>query len=99
MAAKPLDLHPEALEEWKSAVAWYLERNETAAVNFVAEVDQAIDLIAASPQRWPKGLHKTRKFVLQRFPFALVYREKGDIVQVLAIAHGHRKPGYWKGRL
>jgi len=36
MAAKPLDLHPEALEEWKSAVAWYLERNETAAVNFVS---------------------------------------------------------------
>jgi hypothetical protein len=41
MAAKPLDVHPEALEEWKSAVTWYLERNETAAVNFVAELDQA----------------------------------------------------------
>jgi hypothetical protein len=57
MGAKPLDLHPEAFEEWKSAVAWYLERNETAAMNFVAEVDQAIDLIAESPHRWPKGLH------------------------------------------
>jgi plasmid stabilization system protein ParE len=73
MAAKPLDFHPEALEEWKSAVAQYLERNETAAVDFVAEVDQAIDLIAASPQRWPKGLHGTRKFVSQRFSFAVVY--------------------------
>jgi plasmid stabilization system protein ParE len=99
MAVKPLDLHPEALEEWKSAVAWYLERNETAAVNFVAEVDQAIELIAASPQRWPKGLHGTRKFVLQRFPFAVVYREKDTGIQVLAIAHGHRRPGYWKNRL
>jgi len=47
MAAKPLDLHPKALEEWKSAIAWYLGRNETAAVNFVAEVEQAIDLIAS----------------------------------------------------
>ncbi|HWY20073.1 MAG TPA: type II toxin-antitoxin system RelE/ParE family toxin [Candidatus Acidoferrum sp.] len=42
MAAKPLDLHPEALEEWKSAVAWYLERNETAAVNFVAELRRVL---------------------------------------------------------
>jgi plasmid stabilization system protein ParE len=99
VAAKPLDLHPEALEEWKSAIAWYLGRNETAAVNFVAEVEQAIDLIAASPQRWPKGLHGTRKFVLQRFPFAVVYRERETDIQVLAIAHGHRRPGYWKGRL
>jgi toxin ParE1/3/4 len=99
MAVKPPELHPEALEEWKSAAAWYLERNETAAVNFVAEVDQAVDLIAASPQRWPKGLRGTRKFVLQRFPFAIVYREKEDVVQVLAVAHGHRRPGYWKGRL
>jgi plasmid stabilization system protein ParE len=99
MAVKLLDLHPAALEEWKSAVAWYLERNETAAVNFVAEVDQAIDLIAASPQRWPKGLHGTRKFVLQRYPFAVVYREKDATLQVLAIAHGHRRPGYWKSRL
>jgi toxin ParE1/3/4 len=99
MAAKPLNLHPEALGEWKSAVTWYLERNETAAVNFVAELDQAIDLIATSPQRWPKGLHGTRKFVLQRFPFAIIYREIENGVQVLAIAHGHRRPGYWKGRL
>jgi plasmid stabilization system protein ParE len=99
VGAKPLDFHPAALEEWKSAVVWYLERNETAAVNFVAEVDQAIDLIASSPQRWPKGLRGTRKFVLRRFPFAIVYREREADVQVLAIAHGHRRPGYWKDRL
>jgi plasmid stabilization system protein ParE len=99
MAAESLNFHPEALAEWKSAVTWYLERNETAAINFVAELDQAINLIAASPQRWPKGLQGTRKFVLQRFPFAVVYREEKAAVQVLAIAHGHRRPGYWKDRL
>jgi plasmid stabilization system protein ParE len=96
MAVKPLEIHPEALAELKSAVAWYLDRNEAAADNFATEMDRAIDLIAASPQRWPRGLHRTRKFVLQRFPFAIVYREKETFVQVLAIAHGHRRPGYWK---
>jgi toxin ParE1/3/4 len=76
MAAKPVELHPEALAEWKSAVAWYWERNQSAALNFIAELDQAVDLIAESPQRWPKGLRGSRKFVLQRFPFAVIYREK-----------------------
>jgi plasmid stabilization system protein ParE len=99
MVVKRLEIHPEALAEWKSAVAWYFDRNEAAAFNFVAEMDRAIDLIAASPQRWPRGLHRAGKFVLQRFPFAIVYREKETFVQVLAVAHGHRRPGYWKNRL
>jgi len=76
-----------------------LERSETAALKFVAELDRAIGLVIESPGRWPGGEHATRKFVLQRFPFAIVYREKEAVVQVLAIAHGHRRPGYWKERL
>ena len=99
MGAKPLDIHPSALEELKSAVDWYLERSETAAGNFAAELDRAIDLIVNSPRRWPSGEHATRKFVLRRFPFAIVYRETEMTIQVLAVAHGHRRPGYWKRRL
>ena len=99
MAVKPLDLHPAALAELKSEVAWYFERNEAAASNFVAELDRAIDLVISSPGRWPKDSSGTRKFVLQRFPFAIAYREKETVVQILAIAHGHRRPAYWKDRL
>jgi plasmid stabilization system protein ParE len=99
MAAKALELHPAALAELISAIDWYRQRNQSAAVNFTAELDRAIDLIATSPARWPRGEHRTRKFVLQRFPFAIVYREKGFVIQVLAVAHGHRRPGYWKARL
>lgn len=99
MAAKPLDIHPAALEEYKSALAWYLERNETAAAKFVEEIEYAVGLVIQSPQRWPDGQSSTRKFVLQRFPFAIIYREKETEIQILAIAHGHRRPGYWKDRL
>jgi hypothetical protein len=28
----------------------------------------------------------------------LLFREVGDGVQVLVVAHAKRKPGYWKGR-
>jgi hypothetical protein len=44
MAGKRLDIHPAALAELKSAVKWYLERSEPAALEFVAEVDRAIGL-------------------------------------------------------
>lgn len=99
MDVKLVQIHPVALTELKSALAWYLDRSETAAVRFVAELDRAIDLIAEAPKRWPAGEYSTRRFVLARFPFAVIYREKGTGVEVLAIAHGHRRPSYWKERL
>jgi toxin ParE1/3/4 len=80
-------------------VAWYLERSQLAAARFVIEVDRALELIVSSPDRWPSGAYATQKFVLRRFPFVVVYRDKETVVQVLAIAHGRRRPGYWKTRL
>jgi hypothetical protein len=51
----------------------------------------------SAPQRWAAGSYQTRKFLLRQFPFTLIYRERalGDI-QVVAVAHTSRKPGYWK---
>ncbi|HKR26044.1 MAG TPA: type II toxin-antitoxin system RelE/ParE family toxin [Acidobacteriaceae bacterium] len=97
--ADELEIHPEALREITSAIAWYQARSESAASRFVDEIDSAINLIVQSPARWPSGKHGTRRFILQRFPFALVYRVIGAQVQVLAAAHAHRRPGYWHDRL
>jgi toxin ParE1/3/4 len=99
MAAKPIEIHADALAELKSALRWYLERSESAADGFVAEIDRAIELIAAAPARWPSGELGTRKFVLARFPYAVIYREKLMTVQILAIAHGNRRPRYWEERV
>jgi plasmid stabilization system protein ParE len=99
MARKRIEIHPAALAELKSATEWYLERSEPAADEFVSEVDRAIALVIESPRRWPVGEYNTRRFVLQRFPFAIAYRERDSGVQILAFAHGHRRPGYWKERL
>jgi len=99
MAAKSLDIHPSALAELKSSISWYLEQNEATADKFVEEIDRAIDLVLASPHRWPTSDLDTRKFVLRRFPYAVIYHERKSVVRILAIAHGHRRPGYWKDRV
>jgi toxin ParE1/3/4 len=62
-------------------------------------MNRAIASIAEAPQRWPSGSHGTRRFLFRRFPFVIVYRELPSMIQVLAITHGHRRPGYWKKRL
>ena len=98
MAQRSVDLHPEAIAEAQAAYRWYRERNETAAEAFLAELDRAVELISEGPMRWPVYLHGTRRLLLRRFPFFVVYREVGEALQVVAVAHGRRKPGYWKGR-
>jgi len=54
--------------------------------------------ILEAPERWPEHLQGTRRFLLHRFPFSIVYRLKGDVIEVVAIAHAKRRPGYWKRR-
>jgi toxin ParE1/3/4 len=98
MANKEVEFHEAAGEEFEAAFDWYLKRSASAAARFTSELGRAITSIAEAPQRWPAGIHGTRKFLLRRFPFAVVYRELPSIIQVLAIAHGHRRPGYWKQR-
>jgi plasmid stabilization system protein ParE len=60
MAVKSLDIHPSALAELKSSISWYLEQNEATADKFVEEIDRAIDLVLASPRRWPTSDLDTR---------------------------------------
>lgn len=98
MASKKVEFHEEAALEYEAALEWYLERSVLAASKFDEALSRGIDMIVDAPSRWPAGSHGTRRFLLQRFPFAIVYRELPAAIQVLAIAHARRKPGYWKQR-
>lgn len=98
MGSVPIDFHPEAIAEAAAAGEWYRERSDAAAAAFLTELDRAIESIAEAPDRWPQYLHQTRRFLLRRFPFSVVYRRVGDRVQVVAVAHGRRRPGYWRSR-
>ena len=91
-------LHPDAMEEYIASYAWYHERGPHLAEAFEHEIERAIRLIVEAPERWPLYLGKHRRVLVRRFPYSLVYTIiKGDIF-ILAVAHGHRRPGYWRKR-
>jgi hypothetical protein len=35
---------------------------------------------------------------MKRYPFLIVFRENRDTIELLAIAHGRRRPGHWQDR-
>ena len=93
-----IEIHEEAVAEARAAREWYEARSDAAAAAFMAELDQALEQIAEFPKAWPPYVSNTRRYLLHRFPFSIVYRKQRRRVQIIAVAHNHRKPGYWKGR-
>jgi plasmid stabilization system protein ParE len=99
MANKDLEFHPEARLESRVSVIWYRQHSSRAAEDFLAELDAAFKTILQAPQRWPADAQGFRHYRLHRFPFVIVYHDKPLAVQIIAVAHASRNPGYWKYRL
>jgi plasmid stabilization system protein ParE len=92
-------VHPEAWLEIEAADDWYLQRSPEASAIFLVAIYEAVESISVTPQRWPRHLFGTRRFVLRRFPFSIIYLDGPSVVTIVAVAHGKRKPGYWKRRV
>ena len=99
MSAERVEYHQGAIADVKSAVAWYRSRNPKVALDFIEELHRAVDIIREAPERWPIGKNNTRRFLLWRFPFAIVYSERESVATIWAVAHGSRRPEYWAHRL
>lgn len=96
---KPVEFHHEAAAELEAGFDWCFARSRRAAAEFASEVDQAISGITQAPERRSNAMRGNRRCLLRKFPFANVYRELPSIVQIIAVAHGRRRPGYWIARL
>jgi plasmid stabilization system protein ParE len=93
-----VEFHPLAADEAQAAERWYRERNETASGRFQRELDRAIEQIAERSETGSPYLSNTRRVLLRRFPFFIVYRVRGGVLEIVAVAHGRRRPGYWRTR-
>jgi plasmid stabilization system protein ParE len=99
MAPPAVRFHPAAAQEVESTYEWYAAQDVSAAHGFREELRQAVGMVAASPQTWPRYGRRARRYVFPRYPFSLIYVVRGDLIEVVAVAHGRRRPGYWQSRL
>jgi plasmid stabilization system protein ParE len=94
-----LESHPEARIDVIDAYDWYAERSQIAADAFRSELERAGEVIRRSPLMWGSYLYGTRRYLLKRFPYIIVYRVADDRIEIIAVIHGRRRPGFWKHRL
>jgi toxin ParE1/3/4 len=96
---KPVIIHSGAIAELDSAISHYENQKIGLGLDFLAEVEQAIGKIQQNPNLGAAyKVTELRRYVIQRFPFLIFYTEFEEFVWVVAIAHGKRRPDYWKRR-
>jgi len=66
---------------------------------FFNEVLQTINLISVFPEVWAKNSERTRKAVLKKIPYNLIYLKYHGMIYIIAVAHQHREPEYWIDRI
>lgn len=96
---KAIRVYPEALREAEDAIEWYGQRSTHAARGLVTELRSAMERIRQAPSQFPKLAFDAQRVVLGRFPYVVVFRETRTEIETVAVAHGRRRPGYWRERL
>ena len=91
--------HPEAVLEFEEAVQFYKQRGRKLGQRFAQEIRTTIGKIVATPDRWRVLEQDVRICRTRVFPYAMLYTIEADYILIVAIAHGKRRPGYWRHRL
>lgn len=95
---RKIEYHPLAKLEIQESARWYDDRMNGLGFEFLLDVKSAESKILKNPHTWPNYEEGTKRFLLKRFPYAIIYLVAEEPIQIIAVAHCKRKPGYWKKR-
>ena len=96
---KPVEFHPLAYDELIDSAEYYEAQVKLLGESFLDEIERAVADVSESPERCPYFLLNSRRRLLDRFPYSLVYLVETERIYILAVMHQRRRPGYWRKRL
>ena len=81
------------------AIDYYNECQDELGLKFAEEVYKAIQLILQFPHAWSSFSKNTRRCILNRFPYGLVYQEAKNKILIVAVMQLNKEPLYWHKRV
>jgi len=95
---KTVKFHPRAETEMIEAATYYETQQSGLGRRFLAAVQEAVNRIVVNPHLYPVVEFDVRRCLTKTFPFGVLFRERPDMLIVVAVMHLHRDPDYWKAR-
>ena len=97
---RPIRVSEPASDELSEGVRWYEARRASLGGEFFDAVTATLLLIETNPEigTTDSSDGHTRRALVARFPYQVVYRLRPTELVIVAIAHLKRRPGYWKNR-
>lgn len=93
-----LIIRPEAEADIETSFDWYENESGGLGTEFLSELRTSQTLIDRNPLAYPVVYRNIRRALFNRFPHALFYICKDDIIVVVACVHHKRDPKVWKSR-
>jgi len=88
-----------AKQELEDTITFYELEFQGLGKRFKEEVKRSIERITEYPMALAAERGDVRKCLLHKFPHKILFSIETDHILIIAVAHQHRKPDYWIGRL
>jgi hypothetical protein len=85
--------------ELAEAMQWWTERSLERGMAFHSAYCQIEGRIAEHPEWFPEIEPGIRRALMRRFRYSVFFVVKENQAVIVAVAHQHRRPGYWRERL
>lgn len=63
---------------------------------FAAAIEQAVSKIVQHPQAWTPYGKYTRRCIVSRFPYGILYLQEDDKIIIVAVKHLRTNPRSWR---
>lgn len=87
-----------AHRELREAVRYYNAQRVRLGEDFRDDVWETLQRIQNFPEAWHPLSACIRRCQMNRFPYGLIYEASENDIVVIAVAHLHRTPEYWRSR-
>lgn len=96
----PLRILQKAQREFDQGADWYEDQEPGRGVSdrFTDAVNSVLLEIASNPLRWPKVRKSIREALVMGWPYAVYYRIRPQLIEIISIFNTHRDPKRWMGR-
>ncbi len=92
-------IQPEAEADLDEAYRWYERQRPGLGREFIERVEAVFDRICVTPELHGIVYKQVRQTLVRQFPYVVCYVLEEELVDVVAVFHGHRDPTDWHSRV